>query len=224
MTILAIFDLDKTLIANDSDYNWGVFLGRHGYVNADEYQQQNELFYQQYAQGTLDIIEYSEFVFKVLSEHPMSELLEWRAQFLEEMILPLVEPQAKALVQKHVDMGHTCVLVSATNEFVIEPIAQLFGFKHIIGTTPEQIDGQFTGKVVGTPSFQAGKIKRMEQWLAAHNLSWDSVKGSFFYSDSINDLPLLEYASYPVACNPDASLREIALSRHWPILELFARA
>lgn len=222
MTILAIFDLDKTLIANDSDYNWGVFLGRYGYVDAAHYQAQNEYFYEQYTKGSLDIFAYSEFVFKVLADTSMATLLQWREQFMQEMILPLIQPQAMALVQKHIDIGHQCVLVSATNEFVIEPIARYFGFEHIIGTTPEQINGQFTGKVAGTPSFQAGKIARLEQWLVAQNLSWDTVKGSFFYSDSINDLPLLEHATFPVACNPDACLREIALARHWPILELFA--
>ncbi len=222
MTILAIFDLDKTLIANDSDYNWGVFLGRHGYVDAAHYQAQNEYFYEQYAKGTLDVFAYSEFVFKVLADTSMATLLQWREQFMQEMILPLIQPQAMALVQKHIDIGHQCVLVSATNEFVIEPIARYFGFEHIIGTTPEQINGQFTGKVAGTPSFQAGKIARLEQWLVAQNLSWDTVKGSFFYSDSINDLPLLEHATFPVVCNPDVRLREIARARHWPILELFA--
>ena len=222
MTILAIFDLDKTLIANDSDYNWGVFLGRYGYVDAAHYQAQNEYFYEQYTKGSLDIFAYSEFVFKVLADTSMATLLQWREQFMQEMILPLIQPQAMALVQKHIDIGHQCVLVSATNAFVIEPIARHFGFEHIIGTTPEQINGQFTGKVAGTPSFQAGKITRLEQWLAAQNLSWDTVKGSFFYSDSINDLPLLEHVTFPVACNPDVRLREIARTRHWPILELFA--
>ena len=198
------------------------FLGRHGYVDAAHYQAKNEYFYGQYSAGTLDIFEYSEFAFKVLADTPMATLLQWREQFMQEMILPLIEPQAMALVQKHIDIGHQCVLVSATNAFVIEPIARHFGFEHIIGTTPEQVNGQFTGKVAGVPSFQAGKIARLEQWLSTQNLSWDTVKGSFFYSDSINDLPLLEHASFPVACNPDARLREIARARYWPILELFS--
>ncbi len=222
MTTLAIFDLDKTLIANDSDYNWGVFLTRHGYVDGAEYEARNELFYAQYAAGTLNIIEYSEFVMKVLADTPMDELLQWREAFMQEMILPLMQPQALELVQRHREAGHLSLLISATNSFVIEPIARYFGFEHIIGTTPEQVDGRFTGKVAGTPSFKDGKIDRLNQWLVQQGLSWNTVQGSFFYSDSINDLPLLEHVSFPVACNPDSRLREIARARHWPILELFA--
>lgn len=221
MTTLAIFDLDKTLISNDSDYHWGAFLAENGYVDAEFYQSRNEFFYQQYAAGTLDIFEYSEFVFDVLARTPMETLLAWRAEFVAQKIMPMVLPQAQALVQKHLDAGHQCVLISATNEFVIEPIARLFGFEHIIGTTPECVEGRFTGKVAGVPSFQMGKITRLEAWMKHQNLAWSDVNMSFFYSDSANDLPLLERVGMPIACNPDARLRELALVRHWPILELF---
>lgn len=222
-TILALFDLDKTLIPLDSDYSWGVFLGRHGYVDVAEYTEKNARFYEQYTQGTLDIFAYSEFVFKVLSEHPMGELLRWRTQFMAEFIEPMITPQAEHLVQRHLKAGHTCVLISATNEFVITPIAERFGFDaaNIIGTTPEQIDGKFTGKVAGVPSFQNGKITRLEQWLSAHELTWADIGMSFFYSDSINDLPLLETVDFPMICNPDERLRAIAHVRYWAITELF---
>ena len=221
MKTVALFDLDKTLIPGDSDYGWGVFLARNGYVDAAEYDQKNLEFFGQYAAGTLDVIEYSEFVFRVLAANPMAQLLRWREQFMAEMIEPMITPQALDLVQRHQAAGHECLLVSATNSFVIEPIARRLGIEHIIGTTPEQIDGQFTGRVSGTPSFQAGKITRVNEWLAQRGLSFESIN-TFFYSDSINDLPLLEKAHFPVACNPDDSLRAIALNRYWPILELFA--
>lgn len=223
MKTVALFDLDKTLIPGDSDHGWGAFLSRNGYVDAAEYAQKNESFYQQYCAGTLDIIEYSEFAFEVLARHPMTQLLQWREQYMVEFVEPLIRPSALDLVAKHRSAGHECVLVSATNEFVIEPIGRRLGFEHIIGTTPEQRDGQFTGKVFGTPSFQAGKITRVAQWLAAQGLSWEGIS-SFFYSDSMNDVPLLERATFPIACNPDDSLRVIARQRHWPILELFASA
>ena len=212
MKTVALFDLDKTLIPGDSDHGWGAFLSRHGYVDASEYARKNELFYQQYCAGTLDIIEYSEFAFQVLARHPMAQLVQWREQYMAEFVEPLIRPEALALVRKHQDAGH---------EFVIEPIARRLGFEHIIGTTPEQIDGQFTGKVFGTPSFQQGKITRVTQWLQTQGLAWDGIS-TFFYSDSMNDEPLLAQATFPIACNPDASLRSIALARHWPILELFA--
>ena len=217
---IALFDLDKTLIPGDSDHGWGAFLAKHGFVDAVGFKNKHDYFYTQYCAGTLDIIEYSEFAFEVLTRHPMAQLLQWREQFMAEYIEPMIRPQAIALVKKHQDAGHECVLVSATNEFVIEPIGWRLGFEQIIGTKPEQKDGQFTGKVLGTPSFQAGKITRVTQWLNERGADWDSVT-TFFYSDSMNDVPLLEKATFPIVANPDETLRGIALARHWPILTLF---
>ena len=221
MNTVALFDLDKTLIPGDSDHSWGHFLAKHGHVDGAEYDRRNDAFYRQYCAGTLNIIEYSEFAFEVLAANPRADLLKWREQYMAEVIEPMIRPQALDLVKKHLDSGHECVLVSATNEFVIEPIARRLGFEHIIGTTPEQKNGQFTGKVIGTPSFQAGKITRVSEWLNERGADWGQVS-SFFYSDSMNDVPLLEKATFPIACNPDATLRDIALTRRWPILELFA--
>ncbi len=221
MKTVALFDLDQTLIPGDSDHGWGSFLSRNGYVDALDFKKRHDYFYAEYCAGTLDIIEYSEFAFEVLVANPMADLLQWREQYMAEFVEPLIRDSALALVAKHRAVGHECVLVSATNEFVIEPIGRRLGFEHIIGTTPEQIDGQFTGKVSGTPSFQAGKITRVAQWLGERGWNWDNV-ASFFYSDSMNDVPLLAQATFPIACNPDESLRAIARERHWPILELFA--
>lgn len=217
---IALFDLDKTLIPGDSDHGWGAFLAQNGFVDAVGFKNKHDYFYKQYCAGTLDIIEYSEFAFEVLTQHPMAELLQWREQFMAEFIEPMIRPEALDLVKKHQDAGHECVLISATNEFVIEPIGWRLGFKHIMGTTPEQKDGQFTGKVFGIPSFQAGKITRVTQWLNEHDADWNSVV-TFFYSDSMNDVPLLEKATFPIACNPDETLHGIALARRWPILKLF---
>ena len=221
MNTIALFDLDKTLIPGDSDHSWGAFLARHGHVDAAEYARKNDYFYREYCAGTLDITEYCEFAFRVLAANPTAQLRQWREQYMQEVIEPMIRSEALDLVQKHLDVGHECVLVSATNSFVIEPIAQRLGFSHIIGTTPEQKEGEFTGKISGLPSFQAGKITRVGEWLNEQGADWDNVV-SFFYSDSINDIPLLEKATFPVACNPDDNLRSIALTRRWPILELFA--
>lgn len=220
--IVALFDLDKTLIPGDSDHAWGTFLSRKGYVDADFYQGKNDYFYGQYSAGSLDIYEYCDFAFKVLTDSPMEQLLEWRAQYMQEVIEPLIRPHALELVQKHKQAGHIVVLTTATNDFVTAPIAERLGIDHLIATRAEMIDNQYTGKVAGAPNFQAGKITRATEWLQAQNLSWDALASSYVYSDSINDAPLLAHGTFAVATNPDARLRSLALEKRWSILELFA--
>ncbi|GHA65620.1 haloacid dehalogenase [Formosimonas limnophila] len=225
MTTLAIFDLDHTLIPADSDHGWGAFLVRHGYVDASEHKAMNDYFYEQYQAGSMNVLEYCEFSFQVFAKNDMATLNQWHEQFMNEFVNPVIHPQALELVQRHKDAGHIPVLISSTNEFVITPIAQKLGFTHIIGTRPEMKDGRYTGNVAGVPSFQAGKITRINEWLTEQGLgTWDDLACTFFYSDSMNDLPLLEKATFPVVTNPDERLQALALARHWMILELFAGA
>ena len=219
---VAFFDLDHTLLPADSDHGWGAFLVANAYVDADYYQRKNDEFYGHYQAGTLDIAEYCAFSFQVLADNDMATLRRWHAQFMAQTITPVIRPEAIALVQKHKDAGHIPVLISATNEFVITPIGVALGFEHIIGTTPELIDGRYTGRVTGTPSFREGKITRVQAWLSEQwHADLNDLTGCFFYSDSINDLPLLEKVAFPVATNPDTRLTELALARQWPVLQLF---
>lgn len=220
MTTVALFDLDKTLLPGDSDHGWGEFLVARGYVDALYYQGKNDYFYGQYTAGTLDIYEYCEFSFKVLADNDLATLNEWRQEYFDTIIAPMVRPQALALVKKHLDAGHLCALVTATNDFITAPIAQAFGFKHLIATRADMVDGRYTGKAAGVPNFQAGKITNVDQWLSQQGLSLDTVT-SYFYSDSMNDFPLLERATFPVVVHPDDKLAAQAKARHWPRIELF---
>lgn len=219
---IAFFDLDKTLIPRDSDHQWGEFLTHHGYVDANYYQQKNDYFYQEYINGVLDIHEYAEFSYKVLKDNTPEQLNQWHAQFMFEYIESMIAPQALELVQKHKNSGHTVVLTSATNDFIASPIAARLGIDHVIATQAEQIEGRYTGKVAGTPNFQEGKVTRMTQWLQEQGLSWETIAASYGYSDSINDAPLLEQTTFAIATNPDARLKQLALQKHWAIIELFA--
>ena len=222
---VAFFDLDHTLLPADSDHGWGAFLVANGYVDADYYQRRNDEFYGHYQAGTLDIAEYCAFSFKVLADNDMATLQRWHAQFMAQIIQPVIRAEALALVQKHKDAGHIPVLISATNEFVITPIGVALGFEHIIGTTPECVNGRYTGGMTGTPSFREGKITRVQAWLSEQgHADLDDLTGCFFYSDSINDLPLLENVAFPVATNPDQTLQALALARQWPVLQLFHSA
>lgn len=218
---VALFDLDKTLIPGDSDHGWGDFLVSRGYVDQAFYQGKNDYFYGQYTAGLLDIYEYCEFAFKVLADNDMATLEAWRTEYLETIIAPMLRPQAIALVKKHRDAGHICALVTATNDFITRPIATALGFEHLIATCAEKQEGRYTGQVAGTPNFQGGKITNVNAWLNARGLSLAHVAASHFYSDSINDLPLLEQATFPVVVHPDAKLAAIAKERHWPTIELF---
>ena len=226
MTQLALFDLDHTLLPCDSDYEWGQFLARIGVVDSKYYAQQNERFYQDYKDGKLNIQEFLRFALKPLSEHSRAQLKEWHDAFMQEVITGHLRQQAIDLVKRHQDAGDLCCVVTATNSFVTRPIVESFGIQHLVATEPATLGdspvANFTGEVKGIPSFREGKIQRVHDWLATQNLVLDQLPKSYFYSDSMNDLPLLEKVSNPVATNPDARLRDEALKRHWPILELFA--
>ncbi|RTZ58855.1 MAG: HAD-IB family hydrolase [Gammaproteobacteria bacterium] len=214
---LALFDLDNTLLQGDSDYAWGEFLVEKGMVDAIDHQRENDRFYQQYLDGELDIHEFLEFQLRPLAENPLSRLEQWRNQYLQEYIRPMISPQARALVEKHRARGDIPVIITATNSFVTRPIADLFGVEHLIATEPEMIAGEYTGGVSGLPSYREGKVIRLREWLSEHD---QTLAGSWFYSDSHNDLPLLESVENPVAVNPDARLQSIAKKRQWPILHL----
>lgn len=226
MTQLALFDLDHTLLPCDSDYEWGQFLARIGVVDSQYYAKQNERFYQDYKDGKLDIHEFLRFALKPLSEHSRAQLKQWHDQFMAEVITGQLRQKAVDLVKKHQDAGDLCCVVTATNSFVTRPIVESFGIEHLIATEPATkgvgSDMIFTGEVKGTPNFREGKIQNVHTWLGEQNLDLSQLPRSYFYSDSMNDLPLLEQVSHPVATNPDDRLRQEAKKRNWPILELFA--
>ncbi len=218
---LALFDLDYTLLPIDSDYEWARFLVRLGVVDSDEYDRRNDAFLQQYIDGTLDIYEFLAFQLAPLAAHPVHTLDAWRARFLDEVIRPAIQPAARALVDSHRERGDLCAMVTATNEFVTGPIAREFGIEHLIATGIEFLDGRYTGRPQGTPSFREGKVRRTDEWLASIGHSLHGFARSYFYSDSTNDVPLLERVSDPVATNPDAKLASLAADRGWPIVRLF---
>jgi HAD superfamily hydrolase (TIGR01490 family) len=226
VTQLALFDLDSTLLPCDSDYEWGQFLARIGVVDGEDYARKNERFYQDYKEGKLDIHEFLRFSLKPLSEHSRAQLKEWHDVFMREVIKDQLHSKAIDLVKRHQDAGDLCCVITATNSFVTRPIIESFGIKHLIATEPATLEdhplADFTGEVKGVPNFREGKILNLHAWLASQNLSLDALPYSYFYSDSINDLPLLEKVSHPVATNPDERLRNEAKQRNWPILELFA--
>ncbi|MCU7858867.1 MAG: HAD-IB family hydrolase [Candidatus Thiodiazotropha sp. (ex Lucinoma kastoroae)] len=214
---LAIFDLDNTLLAGDSDYLWGVFLVEKGIVDGDEYRRENDRFYAEYMAGCLDIIEFQRFSLKPLRDNRPEQLLDWRQEFLDSKISPIISQQARQLVENHKIAGDQLLIITATNSFITTPIAQKFGIDNIIATEPEILDGHYTGEVAGEPSFRDGKVNRLYNWLKEQQ---QDLRGSFFYSDSHNDLPLLESVENPVAVDPDETLTKIATERNWPILQL----
>jgi HAD superfamily hydrolase (TIGR01490 family) len=214
---LAIFDLDNTLIADDSDYLWGQFLVDQGIVDKSYYESANVKFYDQYKQGTLDIIEFLRFSLKPLADNYPDQLYKWRAQFIEQAIRPLLLESAQQLIDKHKQQGDTLLVITATNRFVTEPIVQLYGIENLLATTPEFIAGRYTGGFVDIPCFQEGKVKLLEAWLKD---SPETMDGSWFYSDSHNDLPLLKLVDHPVAVDPDEKLTKFANESNWPIISL----
>lgn len=214
---LAIFDLDNTLLQGDSDHAWGQFLVDKDLVDVAEYQRANDYFYQQYLQGGLDIHEYLAFALKPLSEHSLEELQQWHQDFMQEVIEPMILPAAEALIEKHRQQGDTLLIITATNGFVTHPIAERLGIEHILASEPEFIDDRYTGKVAGIPCFQEGKVTRLEDWLDSRAID---MKGSYFYSDSHNDLPLLNRVDYPVAVDADDILHAHALQQGWPSISL----
>jgi HAD superfamily hydrolase (TIGR01490 family) len=217
---LALFDLDNTLLAGDSDFQWAQFLIEQRVLDREVYEAQNVEFYEQYKSGTLDIHAFLDFQLKPLSRHPRSQLEAWHSEFMKERILPLITPDARKLINKHMLGRDLCVIITATNRFVTAPIAQELGISNLIATEAEQRDGEYTGRVLGLPCFREGKIARLESWLDEHNLTWLSFLESWFYSDSLNDLPLLNKVTHPVAVDPDATLKAHAEKKGWPIISL----
>ena len=219
---LALFDLDHTLIPLDSDYEWGQFLVRIGAVDADEFARRNAAFYAQYEAGTLDPVEYLEFALGTLAQFPRKQLDAWRLQFMDEVVLPGIRPAATDLVKQHQKAGDKVAIITATNKFVTEPIAKVFGVDTLIAAEPETNgDGEITGKLVGIPTSGPGKVIHTNEWLASQGKSLESFPRSYFYSDSQNDIPLLSAVTHPVATNPNALLKAHAQAQGWPILTLF---
>jgi HAD superfamily hydrolase (TIGR01490 family) len=220
---LALFDLDHTLIPMDSDFEWGQFTVRLGWRDEGSFSQANQVFFDQYKAGTLDIAEYIRFATAAIREHGMSKSVAAHAQYMSEVVQKNIQNQALELVRKHRAAGDEVVIVTATNEFVTRPIAEAFGVTELIAIElARDASGLPTGEIKGVPSFREGKVARVEQWLAQRGATWDSVAQSTFYSDSINDLPLLEKVTHPVATNPDDRLRAVAEARGWPQLNLFS--
>jgi HAD superfamily hydrolase (TIGR01490 family) len=214
---LVLFDLDNTLLEGDSDYEWAQFLIEEGVLHAGEYNAKNDWFYERYKDGTLDIHEFLDFQLAPIARRPRAELDAWHAQFMQRRIRPIILPRAAELIASH--SGALTAIVTATNRFITRPIADELGVEHLLATDIEEVDGVFTGKSRGTPTFRDGKIKRVNEWLAGRGTGIGDYE-SWFYSDSLNDLPLLELVTHPVAVDPDATLRAKAQERGWPIISL----
>lgn len=215
---LALFDLDNTLLTGDSDFEWANYLVDQGVLDREVYETRNVAFYEQYKAGTLNIMEFLDFQLRPLANHSIAQLEAWHGDFMQSRILPMITQKARDLVDGH--QHDARVIITATNSFVTGPIAREFGIEHLIATEPERLGGRFTGKVVGTPSFREGKITRLESWLGERGLSWQSFTESWFYSDSLNDLPLLSRVSHPVAVDPDQTLKDHAIREDWSIISL----
>ena len=219
-TELALFDLDNTLLSGDSDYEWAQFLIERGVLDRSEYEARNDHFLRQYKEGRLDIHEFLDFQLAPLARHSREELDRWHAEFMRSKITPIIRAKGRDLVRRHLDAGHLCAIVTSTNAFITAPIARELGLQHLLATELEMRDGKFTGKPSGTPSFRLGKVTRLAEWLGARGQTLASFAASWFYSDSHNDLPLLERVTRPVAVDPDDVLREEAQARGWRIISL----
>ncbi|MCY1409088.1 putative phosphatase [compost metagenome] len=217
MARLALFDLDNTLLAGDSDHAWGDWLCRRGLVDASEYQARNDAFYEDYLAGRLDVVAYQDFTQSILGRNSLEQVNAWHAQFMEEVIEPIILARGEALLEKHRAAGDRLVIITATNRFVTGPIAARLGVDTLLATECEMLDGRYTGRCTDVPCYQAGKVTRLQRWLEETGLSLDD---SYFYSDSRNDLPLLEVVANPVAVDPDDTLRAVALERGWPVISL----
>jgi HAD superfamily hydrolase (TIGR01490 family) len=217
---LALFDLDNTLLACDSDYEWGQFLVDRGVLERSAYEAQNRAYYDQYVAGTLDIHEFLGFALRPLAEHTPEDLARWHKEFMRERIVPMITPQARALVRKHLGNADLCAIITATNSFVTAPIAHEFGVTHLVATEPEMRDGRYTGRVAGIPCFREGKLRRLDEWLAGLDHRFADFAESTCYSDSHNDLPLLERVKHAVAVDPDPQLAAEARRRGWQVISL----
>lgn len=216
---LALFDLDNTLLAGDSDFEWAQFLIEQGVLDRELYEARNQTFYDQYRAGTLDIHEFLDFQLKPLARHPREQLERWHRDYMHRKVLPMITQKARDLVESHA--GDARVVVTATNSFVTRPIAREFGIENLVATDPEEKpDGEFTGGVKGVPAFREGKVTRVSAWLAELGLDWSSFEETWFYSDSLNDLPLLSKATHPVAVDPDETLKEHAVANGWMMISL----
>lgn len=220
MTKLAIFDLDNTLLAGDSDHAWGEYLCHAGLVDAEQHRRRNDAFYQQYQQGVLDMNEYCEFAIAPIVGLPVSHLNELHAEFMTLFVEPMLQASAQRLIDGHKAAGDICVIVTATNRFITAPIAQRLGIAHLVATDLAQVAGVLTGKIDGKPCFQAGKIGKLEAWLRQQDDNSLSMQNAVFYSDSFNDIPLLEAVSEAVAVDPDDRLRRHASEQGWRIISL----
>ena len=214
---LAIFDLDNTLLRGDSDYLWGEFLVENNYVDAKAYQQSNQDFYDQYLAGTMDIFEFLAFQLKPLADNSMETLFRWREDYLAKKIQAIILPAAQELINKHRQQGDTLLIITATNSFITAPIAKQFNIPHLIATEPEFVKGRYSGKVAGTPSFKQGKVTRLNEWLEQQSID---LEGSYFYSDSHNDLPLLKLVDHPIVVDADSKLQAIAEQQSWQSISL----
>ena len=217
---LALFDLDNTLLAGDSDYEWTQHLLSKGILDRETFEARNKEFYEQYKAGKLNIVEFLDFQLQSLARNSRADLEAWHDEFMSERILPMLNQKSRDLVKHHKENGDICALVTATNSFVTGPICRELRIDHLIATIAAQENGQFTGKPRGIPSFREGKITRVESWLESLGLWWSSFERSWFYSDSLNDLPLLSMVSDPVAVNPDDTLHAHAKAEGWMILNL----
>ena len=214
---LAIFDLDNTLIGGDSDHLWGQFVCEQGLVNSEDFSRRNEAFYADYEAGTLDIIAYLRFSLGTLKGHPPEQLDRWHQAFMDSKIKPIMLPAAEALIADHRRRDHELLIITATNHFITEPIATALGVNELLACEAEIVDGLYTGEPSGIPSYHAGKVTRLQQWLRDRD---GDLEGAWFYSDSHNDLPLLELVDNPVAVDPDDTLRARAAELGWPVISL----
>lgn len=217
---LALFDLDNTLLAGDSDFEWAQFLISCGVLDREVHEAKNQAFYDDYKAGTLDIRAFLAFQLAPLARHERSQLDAWHREFLDTRIRPIIGTAARNLVRRHLAAGDLCAMVTATNSFVTGPICREFGIPHLVATIPACEGGRFTGQPRGEPAFREGKIARVDAWLESLGLWRGSFAESWFYSDSLNDLPLLLQVDHPVAVDPDATLRAHAATHNWPILSL----
>ena len=217
---LALFDLDNTLLAGDSDYNWSLFLISEGLLDAKTHHDRNEQFYADYKNGSLNIVEFLKFQLQPLSQHKKAFLDALHVKYMQKVIRPMMTTKAQNLVDKHKAAGDLCVVITATNSFVTKPIATAYGIEHLIGSDPEMVIGEYTGNVTGVPSFQEGKVTRINQFLAARGKKLSDFEVSYFYSDSHNDLPLMQLVTNPVAVDADEVLMAYAQEQAWPQISL----